>query len=609
MKRKTIWLVVSCLMVAALVLASCGPAAVEEEEVVTPEEEEEVVTEEEVVVTEEKEMVRDSLGRLVEKPRYGGVAVYTGSTQTGFDEAYTPSYSVTSMRFTNDELEIGDWVRGPVGTGEVMWRGNQFYWNYSTGCVAESWEIVDDKTARFKIRKGIHFALNPDSEASRLVGGRELNAHDVAYSISRSFFSPGCYMQLVHTTKEKEGFAVWAEDDWTVMIQWKPEMARVVGEFREFCGIIAPEVIEKYGDMKDWRLSHGTGPFIIVDNVPMSSTTYVRNPNYWRKHPLYPEDTMPYLDGIKMLVISDLSTRVSAMRTGKIDVLSLDWEETGALMETNPELEHMGYVTSSRSVDLVMNNPDLPWYDERVRRALSLALDQPAILDDLYGGHGQVLAFPVVPWPQYMDMYTPLEELPESTQELFEYHPDKAKQLLAEAGYPDGFQARVLCSSAYVDDLSVIKAYWEKIGVDLKIDVRDAAVVTSMLNRKKQEQMYYPGRASLANIPVKFSIFYTVGFQNYNRRIDPRWEEAAKAMDALGWETYTEYSKILKPVFQYILEQAWSIVLPGKNTYKFWQPWLKDYHGDNGIGWLNGSNWLNFIWLGQELKEEMTGKR
>ena len=79
-----------------------------------------------------------------------------------------------------------------------------------------------------------------------------------------------------------------------------------------------------------------------------------------------------------------------------------------------------------------------------------------------------------------MDMYWSLDELPESSRELYEYHPDKARQLLAEAGYPDGFETEILCLPALADLVSIIKAYRADIGVDLDIQPKEFAVYTSI---------------------------------------------------------------------------------------------------------------------------------
>jgi hypothetical protein len=83
-------------------------------------------------------------------------------------------------------------------------------------------------------------------------------------------------------------------------------------------------------------------------------------------------------------------------------------------------------------------------------------------------------------------------------------------------------------------------------------------------------------------------------------------------MDALGLEFYTnreKYDAIIKKAALHILEESWSIPLPGSYSYKFWPSWVKDYRGEGNVGYLNAYIWLNYIWVDQDLKEEMTGKR
>jgi len=99
------------------------------------------------------------------------------------------------------------------------------------------------------------------------------------------------------------------------------------------------------------------------------------------------------------------------------------------------------------------------------------------------------LAWPIAPCKEFADIYTPLEELPESTRELYEYHPDKAKELLAEAGYPDGFQTEVLCTASWVDLFSIYKDYWAKIGVDLTIKVAESGAYVGAIFGKRHEEM------------------------------------------------------------------------------------------------------------------------
>jgi len=371
MAKRIVWLVVSCLMVAALLLASCGPAEVEEE-VVTPEEEEEVVAEEEVAVTEEEEMVPDSLGRLVARPRYGGVLIRTGSA-SHFDEGFGTPYGWTVGDLTNEELLTGDWMKGPAGTDEVSWHGTSYFnLDYVTGSLAESWELTDSDTLVFHLRKGVHFHDKPP------VNGREMTADDVVFTINRLFYDcPQAY--LIKIIKERPE-SITALDKWTVEIKC---VAGEVGTMLQMLGdavrIIPREMVDTYGDMQDWRNSCGTGPFELVDYVPMSSLTLVRNPNYWMTDPLHPENQLPYLDGVKVLEIADLSTRLAALRTGKIDYLgSVSLEDGEDLLRTNPELNNVKTLGEGNSIYLIyhrIDKPELPFQDIRVRRALQMAVD------------------------------------------------------------------------------------------------------------------------------------------------------------------------------------------------------------------------------------------
>ena len=598
MKKRIIWLV-SCLMVAALLLASCGPAAVEEEEeVVTPEEE--VVAEEEVVVTEEKEMVRDALGRLVEKPQYGGdFTIVSGSDVLGFDECIMTEWFAYTMNFTNDELLAGDWTKSTTGSGETSWIAPAIFLPHmEVGCLAESWEMDEEKIV-FHLRKGIHF------HDKSPVNGREMTADDVVFSIKRRFETPGNYLNAITPPEDRP--TVTALDKYTVVLTPAPGES-TVGVFyvtADFARIVPPEMVELHGDLSDWRNACGTGPFLLVDYVAMSSITFVRNPDYWRKNPLHPEDTMPYVDGVKYLVIPDSSTRMSAMRTGKIDRLGVGWENAADLLATNPELEYNRYLSAvSSNIYMRLDKPDLPWEDIRVRHALHMAIDLQAIADDYYEGNAEILTHPVVPYPEFMDLVYPFEELPESTKELFRYNPEKAKQLLAEAGYPDGFKTNIICSAGYADLLSIVKEYWwSNLGVDLILDVKETAVYQSYHIRKKHEEMLI---AYMDNGQFHTGTYFHTGdalnaSQVSDERMDRLFEELKD--NKFDWDWLTRNWQEVTP---HILEQAWSIEMPTPYSFVTWQPWVKDYHGESTIGFLNlGGDYAKYLWLDQDLKEAM----
>ena len=596
MKKQIVWLVVSCLMVAALLLASCAAAEVEEEEeVVTPGEEEEVVAEEE-----------EEVAPAPEKPTYGGVITLgvSGSPRF-FDETFGLVNYAYTLGLTNEDLLTGDREKGPGGTGECTWI---HMWivppHLYTGCLATGWEVPDEDTVIFNIRKGVHWHDKPP------VNGREFVADDVVFTMNYVWPSPQAYH---HTAWPYEQYieSVETPDKYTVVVNCQPgKIGWVYGVVGDYLKQLPREVIEGYGDINDWRNSCGTGPFILVDHVDGSSLLLERNPDYWMKDVFRPENQLPYVDGIKALIIPDLSTRIAAMRTGKIDVLSyLDWEEAADLRESNPELEYIKYpATSAQSLWMRVDKPELPTYDLRVRQALHMAIDRQLMVDTLFGGEAELITFPVANIVELKHMYTSLEELTESTRGLFEYNPDKAKQLLAEAGYPDGFACEAITYSgaASVDALAVIKDYFGKIGVDLNIQVKEAGAYTGLLFGGRYKDMIWAG--ANGSIPCGYIYLQPGSMLNLSKVDDPKINEAFVSISE-NYFDYYERGRYMKEITPYILDQCLNVQLPSAPLYTFWQPWVKGYYGENSVGYINDLNWTGYIWLDQDLKEEMTGKR
>ena len=116
-----------------------------------------------------------------------------------------------------------------------------------------------------------------------------------------------------------------------------------------------------------------------------------------------------------------------------IDVGGVPWHEVESLKQTNPEmLFRRNPPTQSHTVSVRTDIP--PFNDIRVRHATMLAIDQPAMLNDFYEGNAELFTLPIQ--RVFTSVYTPPDELPEDIRELYEYRPDKARELLTEAGYP-----------------------------------------------------------------------------------------------------------------------------------------------------------------------------
>ncbi len=588
-------------MVLSLVMASCAPKVVEKEKV--KEEEKAVVTKKVEEVKVEKEVVKPT----VEVPKYGGeLALSAVMDPIIFDERGSPFHAnAYTLQLTNEELVIGDWARGPAGTGEADFTLTVGGFRFITGCLAESWEIPKLGHIIFHIRKGVHYALNPNSEASRLVNGRELTAYDVATTLNEYKTTPGSaasYADFVKAT-------VTAPDKWTVDIQIPPQYMEDISVTMDYASICAPEVWQKYGSMRDWRNSVGTGPFILTDYIAGSLVTLSRNPNYWMKDPVGQGkgNQLPYLDGVKFVIIQDNSTRLAALRTGKIDVLhGITWTDAGSLRNTSPALlEKKYYGTGGMAISMRTDKPELPFSKKDVRRALMMATDFETIKKDYCGGDAQILTWPIIYQKEYADAYLPLEEAPASVQELYVYNPDKARQLLKDAGYPNGFKTKIVCTFAGVDYLSIIKDMWAKVGVSLEIDPVEVGAFTGITAKREYDQMIFSGAGLVANLYIMETLRGHIAFGNLSHINDPRCEEAYTKMCELSVLNPTEANRVHKELMSYVLDQAWAIPYVTPASYNMWWPWLKNYHGESDLGRSNFPKWARFVWIDQGLKKSM----
>lgn len=409
------------------------------------------------------------------------------------------------------------------------------------GWLAESFKAPSVGVWILNIRRGIHFALNPNSAASKLVNGREMTAEDVAYSIEYLRDTPTSWIQVAepllikNTTVERTG-------PWQITVRTPVNPANgylwiMGGGGSQY--VWPKEMLQKYGTSNAWRDQVGTGPFILSDFVSDSQALYIRNPNYWATNPIDPGkgDQLPYADGIRYLVVPDLSTRLAAFRTGKADWIDGILREDGDnMLKTNPKTQAYQYIQAPLQVAMRTDKKDLPYKDKRVRQALMMATDMNVIKQNLYGGKAEILDSPAR--KLYTSVYTPLEQLPASTQELYKYNPEKARQLLKEAGYPSGFKAKlVLQTTNTAGDMGAILAdQWSKVGVSLELQPKEPGVFSSMFAARSYDELFlsnYPGGTGA--LYTRYGNSYFRGPNNYNLSYvnDPEGTDPviAKAID------------------------------------------------------------------------------
>ena len=597
-------LILSCLVVLAMVLVSCGPA--EEEEEVTPEErekEEEVVTEKEEAPKEEKEEEVVTPGP--EEPQYGGtlriLTVYAGLDPISWNQTDICWMHNHSASPYAEMLLCGNLQKGDRGTKEF--RFTQQAWiplEIAEGGpgLAESWEVLpDQKIIRFHIRKGVYWQEKPG-----IMSARELTADDIVFSWNQTMASPKripLYWDWIDSFEAVDKYTVDVHynefcANWGYRIGWG-----------YYCMVSMPPELVENGDPNDWHDVCGTGPFMLTDYVKGSSITYTKNPNYWGTTIINGKEyKIPFVDKLIWPIIVDESTQLAALRTGKVDIAeSVRWIHAETLEKTNPDLQKWTWLTTS-PLSIACRMDTKPFTDIRVRQALSMAINREAMLNSaVYGGQGVLLSFPfAADW----SLFTPIEELPENARMLFDYNPEKAKELLTAAGYPNGFKTNLVISSTgttQTDVASMVVDYWKQIGVECELRPYEYAKYLSVMTSRSYDQMY---QISTGN-GNPFSVLrktYLPG-QTWNPALFDDEHLTNLWMEAMHETDLERQNQLLREANVYAIEQCPYILLPVGNVLRYAWPWVKNYYGEHCAGAVCPGPIHARIWLDLDKKAEM----
>jgi peptide/nickel transport system substrate-binding protein len=185
---------------------------------------------------------------------------------------------------------------------------------------------------------------------------------------------------------------------------------------------------------------------------------------------------------------------------------------------------------------------------------------------------------------------------------LFEYDVERAKELLADAGYPDGFQTEVLCDSTDADELSIIKSYLEDINITLDLNIVEATNKTARVNAREYRMAF-----NTLGIWAPFEMLTTkYGQVQCTRNTDdPFYKDIQICVASNILSNPDAYIQCMKESAEYELASAWAIFTPRPWQYTYWWPWVKDYNGIYWTGWAGVWDWTKSIWVDQELKETM----
>ena len=569
----------------------------------------------------EKEMVLDpTTGEMVEAPRYGGTITVLSHdwAPATMDPYFSAPQALQYLTQVLEKLAIGDWA---IDRDVYDWSGPPvFPMSAMRGALAESWEISPDLlTYTFNIRQGVQF------HDKAPVNGREMTAKDVEYSFHRMLgnkltgteFSETEPSPHIGTWKARQVESVTATDKWTVVLKLKqpdPMALRDSIDTTVFY-MIPREVIDTYGDMKDWRNAVGTGPFEMAEYVEGSSITYTKHPNYWSFDEKFPDNRLPYVDEMRFVFMTETATKIAALRTAKVDIQgSLTYalknkDDMERLQRTNPDIVITEHPNRS-DYGIGMNTQKAPFDDIRVRQAMQMALDRETLHNTYFKGWGSwtphsLLAndMPVVG--------TAFEEWPEELKKLYDYDPAEAERLLDEAGYPrgaDGIRFKLTMGHWEGGDLDyaqlVAVTYFRDIGVEVEVEPVPGAEWASYINAAQWDMFGGMTMAAKYGNPLGFlSQLGTGASANRCNCADPAYDAILEA--AGNATTEEEFLLQVRELIEHIKEQVWFVSGPQIPLLGVHQPWIK---GLNKEFWL-GSNKTNAIvprlWVDQELKAAM----
>jgi peptide/nickel transport system substrate-binding protein len=299
--------------------------------------------------------------------------------------------------------------------------------------LATSWQAIGGTTWQFKLREDVTFH-----------NGEKLNAETVKFSIER-VMDP----EQQSPIQEFRTFeSVEVVDEYTVNIHTSVVDPMVPAKLTLFGGAIVPkQYIEENGDQYFAEIPVGSGPFRFVEWVKDDRLVLERNPDYWQG----PAE----LDRVTFVGIPNAASRVSALLTGEVDIVTQVTADFFSTIENNSDTR-IDSTEGLRIYYLSTASPDGPTSDARVRQAISHAIDTQLLIDELAGGQGTQIAAPVA---TANFGYNP-------NLRPYEYDPERARELLATAGYGDGLTIDFATRPGIYEDLAVaITGMLEEVGI------------------------------------------------------------------------------------------------------------------------------------------------
>ncbi len=386
-----------------------------------------------------------------------------------------------------------------------------------TPLLAESWELLDDVTWQFKLREGVSFT-----------NGEPFNADAVKYSIERIFREDN---------ENSSGRSVFVDAIQSVDVVDEHTVNIVTTRpFPNLMDILIDAYMLPPGAADTPEFSAkgiGTGAYMVESWTPGEAMVLVRNPDYWGEQPT--------IERVSFRPVPEAAVRSTELRSGGADIITqVPIEEIAGLDE--PGLEVLR-IPSVQSMRIHLNAGAPPFDDVRVRQAINYAIDRATILETLLEGAGQLMNSPTGPG---IFGYNP-------DIEPYPYDPEKARELLAEAGYADGLDIRLqFTDGRYVRDRAIaeaITAQLAEVGIRLDANLSEFSQWLNVFNTDGNGFMVVSQEDNVLTLMAPNFASTSESFKRYgyaNPEVDALIEQGLSTIDEAERESvYQELNQVL----------------------------------------------------------------
>jgi peptide/nickel transport system substrate-binding protein len=359
-------------------------------------------------------------------------------------------------------------------------------------CLAESWTPVNNTTWRFTLRKGVKFH-----------DGTPFNADSVVYSLKR----PRDNTKLIKSFAYQDIDDVRKDGDFTVIVTTKRPFGSLPSHLT-MLGILPATAAANEEEF--FKKPVGTGPFKFGGWTHGERIELVANDAYWKPG-------IPKVEKVTFRFIPELSTRLAAIRAGELHVIDRVWPDNVQTLRSSPGVRVLDTpaIEAQRWIFQLAKDPVK---DPRVRKAISLAIDRNVIIKDLLVGFARPVDSPI---PPGLIGHTNLGNKP--------YDPEKARQILKDAGYRNLSIDFVLMKDLYPKQLEIAQAVAAMLGdVGITVNIKNLEIATAREARSAGTyDMFFSGWAHMPHDPDWYlgQWFTKAGAEKLTRYSNPKIEE------------------------------------------------------------------------------------